>query len=108
MGCEQEPSGASRPRALVCLMLVWQEEAPQEQHLDILFLFFCLMRVSPQIGKGPRPMHSGPQGKSDLCVQRADWTSDTVSLFLCSHFSVMVSVDFKVQVVPAQVLHFGC
>ena len=31
--------------------------------------FFC------QTGKGPRPMHSGPQSKSHICVQRAIRTS---------------------------------
>ena len=29
-----------------------------------------LMPLPRQIGKGPRPMLSGPQGNSDLCVQR--------------------------------------
>ena len=38
--------------------------------------FICMMRVLRLTGKGPRPLYSGPQGKSDLCVQRADWTSD--------------------------------
>ena len=26
--------------------------------------------------EGPRPVHSGPQGKSEQLVQRADWTGD--------------------------------
>ena len=30
---------------------------------------FCVMRRFRQTGNGPRPMHSGPQGKSELCVQ---------------------------------------
>ena len=41
-----------------------------------LFAFFCLLRASRQTGKGPRPMHSGPQGKADLVAQRTDWTSE--------------------------------
>ena len=36
---------------------------------------FCL-RAFRQTVTGPRPMHSGPQGKSDFGVQRADRTSD--------------------------------
>ena len=27
-------------------------------------------------GKGPRPTHRGPQGKSDVCEQRYEWKSD--------------------------------
>ena len=39
--------------------------------------YFCPERVSfRQTRKGPRPMHARPQGKSALCVQRADWRSD--------------------------------
>ena len=38
--------------------------------------FVCMMRVPLQTVKRPRPLRSGPQGKSDLCVQRADWTND--------------------------------
>ena len=35
-----------------------------------LTLVFCLMRVSCQTGKGPRPGHPGPHWKSDLCACR--------------------------------------
>ena len=35
-----------------------------------------------QTGTGPRPTHCGPHGKSELCVQRADSTSDHWSLSL--------------------------
>ena len=43
--------------------------------------FFCLMRVSRQTGNGPRPTCPSPQGMSDLCVQRADWTNDLSFIF---------------------------
>ena len=33
---------------------------------------FCTVRALCQTGKGPRPIHSGPEGESELCVQRAD------------------------------------
>merc|ERR1712012_978712 len=36
----------------------------------------CILRAFRQTGNWPRPMQSGPQGKSELCVQRADWTGD--------------------------------
>ena len=36
-------------------------------------LFLNFFRLS---GTGPRPTHCGPQGNSELCVQRADSTSD--------------------------------
>ena len=43
------------------------------------YLFLSFFR---QTGTGPRPTHCGPQGKSELCVQRADSTSDRWSLSL--------------------------
>ena len=33
---------------------------------------YCKMRALRQAGNGPSPMRSGPQGKLELCVQRAD------------------------------------
>ena len=56
---------------------------------------FCMMRVPGQTGKGPRPMQSGPRGKSDLVVQRAGWTSDHCHchcLFVSSLSNVCVAV----------------
>ena len=43
------------------------------KHLDNSF---CMRRAIRQTGTGPRPMRSGLQGRSELCVQGADSTSD--------------------------------
>ena len=44
------------------------------------------MRVPRQTGKGPRAMHSFSQGKSDLCLQRADWT---IGHSRCHHAAII-------------------
>ena len=34
-----------------------------------------------QTGNGPKPRHSAPQGKSELCEQRVHWTCDELMMF---------------------------
>ena len=46
---------------------------PSGTRLAQVYIFLHDPNSSPH---RERPMHSGPQGKSDLCVQRADWKSD--------------------------------
>ena len=53
---------------------------------------FCSMRTFRQTGRGPRPMHSGRQGKAELCFRRADRTSDDS---LCHCFGTLKGVFFE-------------
>ena len=45
---------------------------PSDLHRYAWTDFFCMMRACRQTGKWPRSMHSQPQGKPELCLQRAD------------------------------------
>ena len=48
---------------------------------------FCTMLAFRQTENGPKPMHLGPHGESELCVQRVDWTSNH---YLCCSLRVSV------------------
>lgn len=77
----------------------WHSPA-QEHHLDIVFVC-CLLRVSRQTGREPRPMHSDPQGKSALCTQKVDWTSDE-SLILSFLLGTLCGSEFAHRTVQQQ------
>ena len=59
------PSAGTGP-----LHIKWPRDLRKFTQTNLFLSFFR------QTGTGPRPTHCGPQGKFELCVQRADSTSD--------------------------------